>query len=192
MIALEAIADLLKQYGKKLTNFPGLPELNIVSASKSTNELVLEEMMYDRNQLRLKAQEGLHLLNELQRLIFNQILESVDTKCGGFYFANGPGGTGKTFLWSTIISRLRADGKIVLTIASSGIASLLIEGGRTAHSRFKIPIDVDEFNCCEIKQGTYLAELICNASLVVWDEAPMTHRFVFEAVDRTFRDNAQN
>lgn len=40
----------------------------------------------------------------------------------------------------------------------------------------------------ELKQNTYLAELICNPNLVIWDEAPMTHRFVFEAVDRTFRD----
>lgn len=100
----------------------------------------------------------------------------------------GHGGTTKTYLWSTIISKLRSEGKIVLAVTSSGISSLLVEGGRTAHSRFKIPIDLDEFSCCTIKKNTHLAELICKTELVLWDEAPMNHRYVFEAVDRTFRD----
>jgi hypothetical protein len=35
---------------------------------------------------------------------------------------------------------MRVRGGIALAVASSGIAALLMEGGRTAHSRFKIPI----------------------------------------------------
>ncbi|XP_074356466.1 uncharacterized protein LOC141696185 [Apium graveolens] len=171
-----------------ILNTNGLPELNTVSTSKYKNELLLEEMMYDCEKLHLKSSEAVHCLNQMQRIIFDQIVESVDKDIGGFYFVYGPGGTGKTFLWSTIIARLRGEGKIVLAVVSSGIASLLIDGGRTAHSRFKIPIDADEFSCCEVKQNTFLAELIYSTSLVIWDEAPMTHRFVFEAVDHTFRD----
>jgi hypothetical protein len=49
----------------------------------------------------------------------------------------GSGGTNKTFVWTTLLSCLRGQGKIMLVIASSGIASLLLLGGRTAHSRFK-------------------------------------------------------
>lgn len=33
-----------------------------------------------------------------------------------------------------------------------------------------------------------LAELLTEASLIIWDEAPMTHRRCFEALDRTLRD----
>lgn len=40
----------------------------------------------------------------------------------------------------------------------------------------------------QYKINTFLAELICHTDLVVWDEALMNHRFVFEAVDRSFRD----
>lgn len=98
------------------------------------------------------------------------------------------GGTGKTLLWTTIIAKLRSEGKIVLAVASSGIASLLIEGGRTAHSRFRIPIDIHETSSCDIKQNTMLTGLICKTDLIVWDEAPMNHRYVFEAADPTFRE----
>ena len=33
-----------------------------------------------------------------------------------------------------------------------------------------------------------MAALICHADLVIWDEAPMQHRHIMEAVDRSFRD----
>lgn len=93
----------------------------------------------------------------------------------GFFFVSGYGGTGKTYLWSSIMMFLRAQRKIVLAIASSGVASLLLLGGRTAHSRFKIPCHLDDSTICEIKRGTMLAELIETASLIIWDEALMTH-----------------
>lgn len=60
---------------------------------------------------------------------------------GIYYQDNGYGGTGKTYQWNTIVYYLRARKRIVLTVASSGVASLLLPNGRTAHSRFKIPID---------------------------------------------------
>ncbi|XP_031106166.1 uncharacterized protein LOC116010797 [Ipomoea triloba] len=63
---------------------------------------------------------------------------------GGLFFVYGYGGTGKTFLWRALSSTLRAKRQIVLNVASGGIASLLLPGGRTAHSRFAIPIAINE------------------------------------------------
>ncbi|XP_072060161.1 uncharacterized protein [Arachis hypogaea] len=95
---------------------------------------------------------------------------------------------GKTFVWKTLASALRSRSHIVLTVASSGIASLLLPGGRTAHSRFAIPLNIDEFSTCNIKQGSALAELLIKTKLIIWDEAPMVNRFCIEALDRTMRD----
>lgn len=83
---------------------------------------------------------------------------------------------------------MRAKKEIVLTVASSGVASLLLPNGRTAHSRFRIPVDIDELSLCDIKRGTKLAELLIETSLIIWDEALMTNRQCFEALDRTLRD----
>ncbi|KAK9664820.1 hypothetical protein RND81_14G070800 [Saponaria officinalis] len=60
--------------------------------------------------------------------------------------------------------------------------------GRTAHSRFAIPINLSDSTSCKIDQGSELAELIKQTSLVIWDEVPMVHKHAFEAVDRAFRD----
>ena len=105
-----------------------------------------------------------------------------------FFFISGHGATGKTFLWNTVVTYLRAQRRIVLTVASSGVASLLLPNGRTAHSRFRIPIDIDELSVCDIKRGTKLAELLTQTALIIWDEALMTNRQCFEALDRSLRD----
>ena len=104
------------------------------------------------------------------------------------FFLYGYGGTGKTFMWTTISSALRSKRKIVLTVASSGIASLLLPGGRTTHSKFRIPIPTMENSICNIEQGSEAAELLKLADLIIWDEALMAHKFCFETLDRTLND----
>nr|GEY43877.1 DNA helicase [Tanacetum cinerariifolium] len=64
----------------------------------------------------------------------------------------------KTFLWKIIISSLRSQGKILLAVASSGIASLLLPAGRTA------TLDLS------------------------FHSTPMIDRRCFKAMDRTLRD----
>ena len=60
-------------------------------------------------------------------------MQAVNDESGCF-FVNGPAGTGKTFLYNTLLAEIRLHGNIALAVASSGIAALLINGGRTAHS----------------------------------------------------------
>ncbi len=79
----------------------------------------------------------------------------------------------------------------MLVVASSGIASLFFLGDKTAHSRFKIPIDLHDESTCNITQQMKVAELVCKANMIIWDEAPMMHRQAFETADRTLRDLMQ-
>jgi ATP-dependent DNA helicase PIF1 len=73
-------------------------------------------------------------------------------------------------------------------VASSGIAAQLLQGGRTAHSRLKIPFDLQANSTCNIRLGSTEAELLQKAKIILWDECPMCHRHAFEALDRTLRD----
>ncbi len=104
------------------------------------------------------------------------------------FFVYGNGGTSKTFVWTMLMSHLQGQGKIVLAVASSGITSLLLLGGKTAHSRFKILIDLHDESTCNITQQMKVAELVRKANLIIWDEAPMMHHRAFEVVDRTLCD----
>jgi ATP-dependent DNA helicase PIF1 len=125
-----------------------------------------------------------------QRRIYDRIMKRVEENRQGLFFLYGYGGTGKTYIWRAMSAALRSKGEIVLTVASSGIAALLIPGGRTAHSRFAIPINVHETSTCEIPASATndLSNLIRRAKLIISDEAPMMHRHCFECVDRTLQD----
>ncbi|GJR98805.1 DNA helicase PIF1, ATP-dependent [Tanacetum coccineum] len=97
-------------------------------------------------------------------------------------------GTGKTFLYNTIIARLRTERKIVLAVASSDIVALLLPGRRTTYSRFIIPLELLENSTCGLKKNTHLAKLMQEVHLIIWDEAPMTQKYAFEALDKILRD----
>jgi len=135
-------------------------------------------------------------LNEEQVASFQAIVNAVESHeqelpqqaYQSTFFLHGPAGTGKTFLYNCLCSHLRAQGKIVLCVASSGIAAQLLPGGRTAHSRFKIPLSNDINAVCNITPNSHLGELIRKSSLITWDEVPMQHKACFEAVNRTLND----
>ncbi|XP_019163585.1 PREDICTED: uncharacterized protein LOC109159928 [Ipomoea nil] len=185
---LTELEKLLSLWGKSLQDFPCMPVPETDVPTVACNHLIAEELNYDCS---LLAQEHLSLVQKLtveQKQVYTTVLESVAGNNGGLFFVYGYGGTGKTFVWKTLSAALRSKRKIVLNVASSGIASLLMLGGRTAHSRFAIPIAVNEDSTCNISQGSDLAELIIKCSLIIWDEAPMMHKHCFEALDRTMRD----
>jgi ATP-dependent DNA helicase PIF1 len=120
--------------------------------------------------------------------MYEEIMTAVKEQKGGVFFLHGYGSTRKTFMWRTLASSLRSQGEIVLTVASSGIASLLLPRGRTAHSKFKIPVPTLDNSTCEIHYNDELAVLLQQTKLIIWDEAPMAHRFTFEALNTTLKD----
>ena len=115
-------------------------------------------------------------------------MNAVTKQQGGVFFLYGYGGTGKTYMWNTLAVALRSKRNIVLPVTTSGIAALLLPDGRTSHSRFKILVPTLQSSTCNIEKGTDLAQLLKHTKLIIWDEAPMAHRFCFEALDRSLRD----
>lgn len=91
-------------------------------------------------------------LNNEQKYIFDKIQESALAANGELFFIYGGEGSEKTYLWNCLIARLRSRGKIVVVVASFGIASLSLPSGRTAHSRFKISLKLDENSTCSISK----------------------------------------
>ncbi|KAK9988698.1 hypothetical protein SO802_028937 [Lithocarpus litseifolius] len=77
------------------------------------------------------------------------------------------------FLSRALLASLRSDGHIAIATATSGIATTLLPGGRTAHSKFKIPLIPEASSTCSTSKQSDLAELIRRAVVLIWDEAPM-------------------
>ena len=78
---------------------------------------------------------------------------------------------------------------IVHTRFRSGIAALLLEGGRTAHSLFKLPVPLPlDGASCNVKFASVRAHLLRDARLIIWDEAPTAPKAAIKAVDELLRD----
>lgn len=70
-------------------------------------------------------------LNQQQIQTFDTILGRVNSETEGLFFVDGPGGTGKTFLYRGLLAKVRSKGMITLACASSGVAAhYCLEGAR--------------------------------------------------------------
>ncbi|XP_022014733.1 uncharacterized protein LOC110914235 [Helianthus annuus] len=187
-ICLSEIEKLLLTNGSTMRNFDDMPSVPDNYVSSSNNRLIMKELSYDRLALQREHDRYVKCLTAEQEKIYKIVMEAIEKGYGGVFFVYGYGGTGKTFLWKTFSVALRSKGEAVLNVASSGIASLLLDGSRTAHSRFVIPININENSICLIEPNTELGDLIKRVTLIIWDEAPMTHKHCFKALDRTLRD----
>ena len=146
---------------------------------------MVEETSYNLEEMKQNFEQLFVHCNAEQIEVYNNVLQSVQSKAGGVYFVYGSGGCGKNFVWKMLIYKLWSLGLIVLPVASSGIAVTLMPGGRTTHSRFRIPVVLDDCSSCGIRHDSDIAELIKHTDLIIWDEAPMHHRYAFECLDRS-------
>ncbi len=174
----------LQMHGKSNTM------VNLPAARHTSTEL--QRMRKAFNSAECAAYADLHEKNltSEQQQVYSTVVNSVRCNDGKAYIIDARAGTGKTYTQKCIAARLRGQGKVVLIVASTGIAALQLPGGWTAHSMFKLPMD-DKLtpSCvCNIQTQTQRAELIRNADLIIWDELPMTHRYCVEALDRSLRD----
>ncbi|KAL2947211.1 hypothetical protein AAZX31_20G058500 [Glycine max] len=178
-LTLLEIEKLLHANQKSLRDYPTMPYLEGANpASCLENSLILSELNYNNDEARSEFENLFLSMTDEQKQIYHKIMEAV----------NNNERTGKTYIWRTLASSLRAKNQIVIMVASSGIASLLLPGGKTAHSKFKIPVSIFKDSTCNILQGSQLAELLNQTNLIIWDEAPMAHKFFFDALDQTLRD----
>ena len=146
-------------------------------------------MSYNREEQKAIMESNILKLYPEQSECFNKIMDSINGNAeNNLFYVDGIGRAGKTFLCSTILAAVRSSGSLALAAASSGVAALLLPGGQTGHSLFKIPLKVDEYSTCSISKQSMQAKLLKHAKVIIWDEAPLMHKHVYEALDRTFQD----
>ncbi|CAK8531615.1 unnamed protein product [Lathyrus sativus] len=187
-LTLIEIETHLQKNNRSLKDFKSMPYPNDFVLSFLGNRLIYEERQYDSSAQKIIFDTFFSSLTNEQKHIYFDVMDVVERQNGGVFFLYGYGGTDKTFMWNTLAAAIRSKHKIVLPVASSGIASLLLPGGRTTHSRFKILVPTLHSSICNIDKKDDFAELLNITHLIIWDEAPMANRFCFEALDKSLRD----
>ncbi|KAL6207830.1 hypothetical protein ACLB2K_018783 [Fragaria x ananassa] len=182
---LRDLNELLAQHSKSISDYD-LPQMTRDSNDGSN----LPRLIQDEVSIITPQQDynAVHNLNQDQTFAYNTIISAIERNDNVMFFVDGPGGTGKTYLYRALLATLRNKNHIVLATATSGIAATILPGGRTAHSRFKIPLDPEKTPTCSISKQSDLAELIRKSSAIICDEAPMMHKCAFEALNETLKD----
>lgn len=151
--------------------------------------MILDDIVIDISECRRAGEEMYETLNVKQKEIADAILNQ-EKQC---VFIDGPGGSGKTYLYNTINNILMGQGKKVLNVAWSGIAATLLPNGRTVHSAFGLPVPVDDVNrTSNIVVQSEAAQRLREIDTVIWDEAPMAPRQAIDAVDMLLKDIMSN
>lgn len=135
-----------------------------------------------------------NLLNVQQREIYEEVMkaaqkvENGETVENSMFYIDGPGGTGKTYLYNAILSNLIGRHKVTIAVAWTGMASTLLLNGTTVHKAFKLPLTLTESTVAGWSVHHSKSQKIKNASIIVWDEAPMSPKLSLQAIDRYLRD----
>jgi len=176
--------------GKWLQDFPPIPLPSIIGRSLATSFCRMSLTM--TSMISLWCGRALHILQCGAEAGFWCCHGLCWRQSSITFFVQSAGGGGKTYLCNTIAAAVRSKTKVALCVASSGIAALLLDGGRTAHSCFKIPISLHVTSSCNLKKNSDHKGLLKQTGIIIWDEAPMIHCYVMEALDRSLRDLLQN
>ena len=186
--ALVSIEDICLAIANK-----ALVQLGMAAPNRSANDLfdrdLQRETHFDVDELATFLQTNLPKLIPEQRIAYDRIMHAITSQSGGLYFLDAPGGTGKTFLISLILATIRSRKNIALAIASSGIAATLLDGGRTAHSALKLPLNmqITETPTCNINKNSRMGKVLQSCQLIIWDECTMAHKKALEASSYTKR-----
>lgn len=183
--ALLDLSKRVRSLNTTLTNC-GMPEPR---GHFENDQEILAETQYDHQLLRSFVEEKEPQLTHDQNHVYRTILNSINNNMGGLFFIDAPGGTGKTFLENVLLAKTRLS-HIALAVGSSGIAATLLDGGRTAHSMFKLPLDLNanEQPMCNIKKNSTKGTTLQRCKLIIWDEVTMANKKGLEALDRTLKD----
>ncbi|XP_076041929.1 uncharacterized protein LOC143025805 [Oratosquilla oratoria] len=191
-IYLDALDDIQKHVwncGGGLITTYGLPASR---GGEKTSNVIRREKSYNKEKLKKQVQSKQDLLNDKQRQVYDVVMYRVNNQQkyeNNGIFVNAAGGTGKSFILNMLLDTVRSEGKIALAVASSGIAATVLNGGRTAHNMFKIPLmEYNEIRGCSVKKNSELAKLLEMTSLIVWDEIVMANKNTLTALDITLRD----
>ena len=187
-VVLINIDKELGQMGGALSNFQEMPQPKEITPEERLARTFAEEYFDPGTMSKIVASLKPNL-NDCQAHLCEKIYQAVhgvsETKA---FIVSSPGGFGTTFAFQVLAAQVRSEGGIVLNVASTGLAAQNLVGGRTAHSRFKIPIPIHEDSTCSISVQSDLAKLLKECKLIIWDEIFSCHRFNVEAVDRTLQD----
>lgn len=132
---------------------PDVQDVNMHTAYKRIDPV--QCLQISRDLMSVATPQQLNVINEIMTAVRNE-----DISICNAYFIDGPGGTGKTYVYWCLINNCWGLNLKVIPVAWTGIAAMLLPEGRTVHSRFKLPLQLNETSVSALKVNSIICSLI--------------------------------
>ena len=176
----------LDKLGLNVSSFPTLSASDIVDAYHM-NEVVSHPTEHIRTSDLTPDQLTIH--NAFMSSIRQRNTGDDANECNAFILL-APAGCGKTFVINSMLQTAHEHGMRVVPCATSALAASLMGHCRTAHTTFKIPMNLDDSTV--IRMNSKHKEFLRSIDAFIWDEVSMAHKWAVDAVDRLLRDLHRN
>ncbi|CAO4373342.1 unnamed protein product [Caenorhabditis nigoni] len=181
--AYEDVREKMSRLGKDIQSFIA-PPIHVLTAP------LIDHIDFD--DIRKEGDRLIDTLNPQQMDAFRRIIEAVDDpRLQRLFFLDGPGGSGKTYLYNVIFKVLLGKDIKIACCAWTGIASTLLPDGRTIASFFKMDIKND-CRASLLKLNSKEAALLRKIKVFIVDEASMIAKNALETMDKVLRDVMEN
>ena len=124
---LHLLQVILIKAEKSLSDYPNMPLPQNEWDHLNPNPLLNEQLAYDPEEMSNNVARDYPNFNPEQKHAFDRVMDSVDNAKGKLFFLHSAGGGGKTHVSNTLAAAVRAKGDVALCVASSGIATFLLQ-----------------------------------------------------------------
>lgn len=149
------------------------------------------ELDYDSGHEALQAQRMRHAMAAfpLQAAAFDAIKHAIDVDTSAVFFVDGPGGTGKSFLFEALLHYVRGRSGIAVACSWNGLAASLLPGGRACHARFGFPVPLPRDRVpWNVTARSGKGQVLARAHILLWDEVGTAPAAGVDAADACLRD----
>ncbi|XP_058789684.1 uncharacterized protein LOC131663341 [Phymastichus coffea] len=202
-LAYSHINTLLNNEGRSLADFPTMDqtvdiEFLIPDQSNENNPSNVNRTDISLEQMANIGQQRYNTLNPQQKEIVDIVFEAAHNlhytgpRC---IYMDGPGGSGKTYVYETIYYKLTSENIKICSMAFTGIAAscnALLPNGKTVHKTFGLPVPLFQDSSSNIKAQSQEAQILRETDVFIWDEISMAPRYALEIVNKTLQNFMDN
>ncbi|CAG9839864.1 unnamed protein product [Diabrotica balteata] len=168
--------------------------LNTVVVSKLLNIFTIRSFTVNPTTTVMSSEDADVQFQELyntttpeQRMVIDTVVKKINdnTLSTKMMYIDAPAGCGKIYIQRILILYAKSKSIVCLSTAFTGIAASLMEGGRTIHNLFKLPLQLNGDAVSSLSIESPHAKYLKKASIIMIDEASTTPG---AAIDRLYKD----
>ena len=163
-VAYSNICEMLIAEGNDIANFPSMPQLVVNDHIDDSNELHGNLVDMENRQYTMLNRDQKEIVVKI--LSVSNVIDYTSSRC---FYIDGPGGSWKTFVYTTLYNLLKSQNKNVCCMAFTGIATTLLPKRMTIHKVLGLPVPLLSDSSSNIAVQSKEGQFLRQTDVFIWD-----------------------